>query len=476
MAQGTSTMTQLEPFPTIRPKPVEQALVTIQKFIHSEVMGSGVLLLFSLVALLWANSPWSESYFELWETQLTLTLGSAPLALSLHQWVNDGLMMFFFLLVGLEIKREMLVGELSSARQAFLPIAAAFGGMVAPALIFTLFNAGTETAHGWGIPMATDIAFALGLLAMLGSRVPLGLKVFLTALAVADDLGSILVIALFYSHSFNPMGLVLAGGFWLIIFALSRVRIFNGLLYFLLLGGVWLGFMLSGVHATIAGVAVAMIIPARPLIHPRRFIVTSTAQLDTLKTAEISRRSVLRDRSQKEAVTTLKDVTNNLNPPLLQLESGLHPWVTFLVLPLFALANAGVRVVGAGDLGHIVFNPVTLGVAFGLILGKQIGVTVVTWLVLKLGWAELPRGLTMKHIYAVSWLAGIGFTVALFVAELSFTAHEYADQAKIGILGASILAGIVGLVLVRWATGDRTSDESESHTTHSVAVHPTHTA
>lgn len=428
---------------SVRPEPVEQALYSLQKFIRSQVVGSIILLVCAIIALIWANSPFAPVYHQIWGTVLSITLGDETLALTLHQWVNEGLMMSFFLLVGLEIKQQVLVGELSSLRQAMFPVSAALGGMIFPAFIFFLFNAGTEGISGWGIPMSTDIAFALGILALLGKRIPISLKVFLAALAIADDLGAILVIAIFYTEQIVVAGLAIAFVFWLILFILSRLGIFNPIIYFMLAMGVWFGFATSGVHATIGGVLVALVIPARSLIDPNRFLDVVYEKLPKLENNNQDNRGILSEHQKTEAVIAIEEAIRDVEPPLVQVEHSLQPWVTFVVMPMFALSNAGVTI--TGNLIETITNPVSLGVIFGLIVGKQVGITLFSYLMVRLGLSQLPEGLTWRHIHGVSILAGIGFTVSLFVTELAYTNnHHMVDSAKVGILIASFIAGCIG--------------------------------
>ncbi len=433
---------------SVRPEPVEQALYSIQKFIRSQVVGSIILLICAIFALAWANSPFAPVYHQIWDTILSITLGDQTLSLTLHQWVNEGLMMSFFLLVGLEIKQQILVGELSSMRQALLPVSAALGGMIFPALIFVLFNAGTEGISGWGIPMSTDIAFALGILALLGKRIPISLKVFLAALAIADDLGAILVIALFYTEKIVIAGLVIAFGFWIILFIFSRLGIYNPIIYFMLAIGVWFGFATSGIHATIGGVLVALVIPARSLIDPSRFLDVVYEKLPRLESLGEQKRGILSEHQKTEAVIAIEEAIHDVEPPLVQVEHSLQPWVTFVVMPMFALSNAGVTI--TGNIIETITHPVSLGVIFGLLIGKQIGITLFSYLMIRFGFCRLPDGLTWQHIHGVSMLAGIGFTVSLFVTELAYVNnHHTADIAKVGILLASFIAGGIGFYLLK---------------------------
>ena len=433
---------------SVRPEPVEMALLSLQKFIRSQVVGSTILLVCAIIALIWANSSYAPLYHQIWETVLSITLGKETFSLSLHQWVNEGLMMSFFLLVGLEIKEQILVGELSSLRQALFPVSAALGGMIFPALIFTLFNAGTDGISGWGIPMSTDIAFALGILALLGKGIPTSLKVFLAALAIADDLGAIVIIAIFYTEQIVVSGLVIAFGFWLILFIISRLGIYNPIIYFILAVGVWFGFATSGIHATIGGVLVALIIPARSLIDPNRFIEIVYEKLPHLENGTQEKRGMLSEHQKTEALIAIEEAVRDVEPPLVQVEHSLQPWVTFIVMPMFALSNAGVTI--TGNIIETITHPVSLGVIFGLILGKQIGITLFSYLMVRLGISNLPEGVTWRHIHGVSALAGIGFTVSLFVTELAYTNnHHLADNAKVGILIASFIAGSIGFYLLK---------------------------
>ena len=380
-----------------------------QEFFRLE-SASGILLAgFTLLALIWANSPWKESYEAVWNTEVSIGLSSARLSKSLLHWINDGFMTVFFLLVGLEIKRELLIGELAEIKKATLPIAAALGGMVVPALIYIAINHQTSTVSGWGVPMATDIAFSLGVLTLLGKRVPYQLKIFLTAFAIVDDLGAVLVIAIFYTSeiSFIALGATVAVFATLLVLNKAGVR---RLLPYLLLGLLlWLAVLKSGVHATIAGVMLAMTIPAR------------------------------RHSEQNE-----KDTEGT---PLQTLEHALHPWVSFIIMPVFALSNAGVGL--SGQLLSTILHPVGLGTILGLLLGKQIGITLFSWLAVRTGIASLPSSVRWLHVYGASLLGGIGFTMSLFIAVLAFGEGHLLSIAKIGVLIASGLAGTVGWIVLR---------------------------
>ena len=408
-----------------------------------------MLLTATAVALVWANSPWASRYDALWHTTLTVGAGDVGLSMDLHHWINDGLMALFFFVVGLEIKREVLVGELADARKAALPIAAAVGGMVVPALAYLALNLGTSGAAGWGIPMATDIAFALGVLALLGRRAPLALKIFLTALAIVDDIGAVLVIALFYTAAIAWPALVVGLVLLLGLVGASRVGVRSPLVYALVGLAVWVAFLKSGVHATIAGVLLAATIPAWVRLDVPSFVDRARTSLDHLVSAAGRGGSVLTDQVQQHALADLETACERAQAPMLRMEHALHPWVSFVVMPVFALANAGVSLGGgaAGALGH----PVALGVVAGLVVGKQVGITLFAWLAVRGGLAALPAGVTWRHVHGAGLLGGIGFTMSLFVAGLAFGAGDLLATAKIGILAASAIAGVGGYLLVRGA-------------------------
>jgi NhaA family Na+:H+ antiporter len=419
-----------------------------ESFVHSEVTGSLILLASTVVALVWANSPWAADYFRVAYTKIGVSWGGAAFSLTLQHWINDGLMAVFFFVVGLEIKREIVVGELSSVRKAALPIAAAAGGMIAPAALYLLFNRGTEGASGWGVPVATDIAFALGILAVFGRRVPVGLKVFLTALAIADDLGAVAVIALFYSERIRWSALLLAALALGLIALAARAHIRWSGLYLVLAGAVWLAVLASGVHATIAGILVALLVPVRALAEPQAPIRVAMARLGELERLRLSRDSMIAERTQLEAIDELHRTTGELRPPGLTLEERLHPVVVFVILPLFALFNAGVSL-GEGFARHLT-SPVALGIVLGLVLGKPIGVVGASWLAIRYGRATMPEGVSWRQLYGVACLAGIGFTMSLFITDLAFAEDSLIASAKVGILVASTLAGVLGsLVLHR---------------------------
>lgn len=426
-------------------RPIDRLLAPFREFSERQAAGGVLLMAAAAIALVWANSPFADAYDALWETTLTIGIGDIGLSKALHLWINDGLMAIFFLVIGLEIKREVLVGELASPRRAMLPIAAALGGAILPPVLFLAIAGGDPmAARGWGVPMATDIAFALGVLALLGSRVPIELKIVLTALAIVDDLLAVLVIAVFYS---DALSFVAIGAAALILTGLviaNRVGVRRPVVYALLGVALWVAVLQSGMHATIAGILLAMAIPARTRIDPADFLVRARGFIDEYAGR---RDDPDPDEEHHAALWELEDLTEQAQAPMLRIEHALHPWVAFLIVPLFALANAGVRI--DGDVGALLGEEVVLGVFVGLILGKQIGVTLGAWLVVRLGLASLPGGVTWWHIYGMAWLAGIGFTMSLFIADLAFGDSPSLPLAKIGILAASVVAGIVGFLILR---------------------------
>jgi len=417
-----------------------------QRFLHSEVAGSVVLLACTILALVWANSPAAASYEELTQTYVGISWGDHAFKLSLQHWINDLLMAVFFFVVGLEIKREMVLGELSSFKQAILPVTAAIGGMVVPAAIYLMFNASGEGQSGWGIPMATDIAFALGILAIFGKRVPLGLKVFLTALAIADDMGAVLVIALFYTEKVSVSALVVAAVFLFLLLAASKANVRRIGVYVVLILGVWLAVFASGVHATVAGILVAMAVPVRARLDPHQFVEMLKASWSKLEKSTLTQESMVSNNEQYEALRTIDLAATDMLPPGLVLERYLHLGQAFLILPLFAFFNAGVRI--DGDIFEVLANPISLGIVLGLVLGKQIGVFLFSWLAIKSGRAALPSGVTWGQIWGASCSAGVGFTMSLFISELAFKSPEIVSEAKIGILAASLVAGVLGYLVL----------------------------
>ena len=419
-----------------------------------------VLIVAAVLAMLWANlGVFGDSYATFWESHLELSFGPVHLSETFKDFVNDGLMAIFFFVVGLEIKRELVLGELRDPRKAALPAMAALGGMVVPALIFVIFasGAGAEALRGWGIPMATDIAFSLGVLALVGSRVPLGAKLFLLTLAIVDDIGAIVVIAIFYTDSLSLGYLALGLGALLLTAVAAKVNIRAYSFYISVAIVAWFGFLESGVHATIAGVALGLLTPSRPLYNGVEFD-SKTRQIVDYYPAE-SDEPRFHELVEYEA-RLLADVARESVAPLSRLEHALQNWSSFAIIPIFALANAGVRLVGI-DLGAAASSAVALGVAIGLLVGKPIGVILFAWAAVKIGWGVLPRNTQWVHIIGTAILAGVGFTVALFIAELAYTDETITDLAKIGIFMGSIAAGLLGYLFLR-RSRPAASDADES--------------
>lgn len=444
-------MAQLKPtrFQPLEPLPIERLVKPFVMFAKQASAGGIVLLACAVLAMLWANSPLSDYYFQFWATPVEVRFGNLididkPLLL----WINDGLMAVFFFLVGMEIKRELLVGEISSARKAALPMAAALGGMIMPALIYVALNWGTPEIRGWGIPMATDIAFALGVLALLGTRAPLALKVFLTALAIVDDLGAVLIIAIFYTENLKTDALFFSFLFWGGMLLMNRLGVRNALIYFILSLGMWFFMLKSGVHATVAGVLGAFAIPVRSRIDPELFIARVREYINQFDqpTAE---RTIILSPEQQSAVEAIEREALRVQSPLQRLEHQLHYFVAFAVMPIFAFANAGVAFGGENGLNWT--SRVIWGVALGLLIGKPLGISLFAWLALRLRLAQLPRGIKFVHIVSVGFLAGIGFTMALFIAGLAFSGDKL-NYAKLGILSGSALAGVIGFTMIRMWT------------------------
>lgn len=427
----------------------------VNSFISKSTTGGIVLFVSALIAIILANSSFSEWYHHLWEHKIGFYFdGNTYLNYSIHHWVNDGLMAIFFFVVGLELKRELIGGELSNPKNAMLPIIAAVGGMVVPALFYTFFNYGTESAHGWGIPMATDIAFALGVLYLLGDRIPLSLKVFLTALAIVDDLGAVMVIAIFYTAEIDYFLLFTGLGFVVFLF-LSKAFGIRNTIYYAVIGifCVWLPFLLSGVHATIASVLVAFTIPADSRVNENAFIGKIKLYLNQFKYADQNEKVPTLSSEQLHVLEDMRIVTKDAMTPLQRLEHRMHPFVSFVIMPVFALANAGVTF--SNDIFTEVTSNVTLGVAVGLIFGKVLGVFGISMAVIKLKIANMPEGLTSRHLFGVGFLAAIGFTMSLFVTNLAFTGPtpelvaEHQLQAKLGIFMASLIAGVIGFIILK---------------------------
>ena len=428
--------------------PIEKITSPVQRFMLRQKSGGIVLLISVLLAMFFANSMWAEHYFHFFEQKLGFIVnGKSYLEFNIHHWVNDGLMAMFFFVVGLELKREIIAGELSNPRKAILPIIAAIGGMIVPAIIYLCFNSSGEMHQGWGIPMATDIAFALGALYLLGNKVPVSLRVFLAALAIVDDLGAVLVIAFFYTSDISIASLTIGLGFVLIMYIANKLGV-KSLTFYALVGiiGVWVAFLLSGVHATIAAVLAAFTIPTDAIFNENTYIKRMKVRLRQFNRIEGTSEPTLKS-NQVNVLEKIKADTNAALPPSQRLEYGMGPIVTFIVLPIFALANAGVSLKGI-NFDILSSTNVTLGVFLGLLIGKVIGVVGTSMLFVKLKIAVMPNGMNFKRLLGLGFLASIGFTMSLFITSLAFTDTVYQVQAKIGIFSASIVGGIIGYIIL----------------------------
>jgi len=428
---------------------IDKMLHPFYEFVKVESSGGLVLIIATVIALIWANSPWGH-YYEAFKS-LPLTVGAGDFILSKPAilWINDGLMAVFFFLVGLEIKREVLVGELNSFRQASLPIFAAIGGMIVPALVYAFINIGTPSIDGWGIPMATDIAFSLGVLSMLGDRVPLSLKVFLTAVAIVDDIGAILVIAIFYSSGISLWIIGLGMLFFICMLVLNRLGVRHPLPYLFFGCLMWLAFLKSGVHATVAGVLAAMTIPASTRICCNDFVIPMRNYLMDYEMGGDNNKVTLSNKQMLSALGNMSRDVLMASPPLKRIEYNLHYYVAFGIMPVFAFANAGINFSAEGG-GINVFHPVSLGIFFGLIVGKVIGICFASWLAVKSGIAEMPRTLVPGHFLGAALLAGIGFTMSIFITTLAWDASSpFIVDAKFSILVASAVAGTLGFLVLR---------------------------
>lgn len=423
-------------------------------FLHHQSVGGVILMVCAVVALLCANLPQLHFINGIWHTPIGLSVGSFTLEMSLAHWINDGLMAIFFFVVGLEIKREMMVGELSSFKKASLPIFAAVGGMVVPAIIYAIFNfSSPDSISGWGIPMATDIAFALGVLSLLGNRAPLGLKVFLTALAIVDDLGAIVVLAIFYpSHALHFDMLLYAALVVAVLVALNRMKVNRPLMY--VVPGIFLWYFVyeSGIHATISGVILALTIPSKTVINEVKFSVSIKYWMEKFRQVSNSEVEVLANTEQQHIIHQISRSTKDICPLMHKFEHGLHPWVTFFIMPVFALANAGVEL--TSDLFSTPVSAVIPGISLGLLLGKPAGIFLFSMAAVKCGIAELPLGIRWKQVFALGVIAGIGFTMSIFIDGLAFADMRLVNIGKATILGTSLVAAVVGCIAV-YITSDK---------------------
>jgi NhaA family Na+:H+ antiporter len=436
-------------------KAFDRVLTPLEEFIHHQTTSSVLLMISAVFALIIANSPWGEKFFHMLHEEMAVVIIGYRFHTSLLHWINDGLMAFFFLIIGLELKRELLVGELADWRKALLPLLAAIGGMIVPAGLYYLLNPAGVAAIGWGIPMATDIAFAVGVISLLGNRVPKSLVMFLIALAIVDDLGAVTVIALFYTDELNTTALFWCAGLTGILIAMNLGGIRRVPPYLAVGGFLWWAMLGSGIHATITGIILAFCIPIFPKYNPEHFIqqVRGLSQ-QMKKTFKLNPNIMLNDELRAQVVALERGV-GLVQAPAQRLEHSLHVYVTYLVIPVFALANASIPI-DFGDLGGQLMNTVAMGVVAGLLMGKLIGVVGFTWLAVRFGGIALPEGLTMRHIIGVGLLAGIGFTMSIFVADLGFANHpEILLQAKSGILLASLVSGVGGYCWLRFGSPPR---------------------
>lgn len=427
-------------------KAFDRVLSPIEAFIHRQTTSGILLMICAVVAIYIANSVWSEAYQNLLKMKFTVGVPGFELSKTIHHWVNDGLMALFFFVVGLELKREILVGELADMKQAMFPIIAAIGGMVVPVVIYMSINPEGSAFDGWGVPMATDIAFALGTLALLGSRIPKSLLTFLVALAIIDDLGAVTVIALFYTETINVTALAVAGGMLAILMALNLGGIRRPLPFVLLGIILWIAMLKSGVHATLAGIFLAFTIPMRPKYDPVRFLVQMNDMISLIKAAYLKEENIIKNEELRTRIRALGKGVQLVQAPAQVLERNMHLPVAYLIIPIFSLANAGIPM-DLSSLTNMVSHPVSVGIALGLVVGKLIGIAGFSWVAVKVGVTSLPQGLNFNHIIGVGFMGGIGFTMSIFIAELGF-AHQPENllMAKSGILAASLFAGVIGFL------------------------------
>jgi len=435
-------------------KKFKKIATPFEHFLHAQTTTGMVLMFMTVLALILANSPLSEIYEHFFHMKIDFKVGSWELSHSIHHWINDGLMAIFFFIIGLEIKREVLAGELSNIKVAMLPILSALGGMILPALIYLGVNFGGDGAGGWGIPMATDIAFAISALVLLGKRVSPALVTFLVALAIVDDLGAVIVIAIFYTEQIQFLPLGLAGLMFVVMILFNRLGIRMILPYFIVGLFMWFFMLESGVHATIAGVIAALAIPSKPKRASTDFVEYNKALLDEYDKYPICDEYILHEK-QKAILLNIQDSIDGVHSPAARLEHDLHFPIALVIIPLFALANAGIAI-DFSSIFETIMTPVSLGIIAGLVVGKVLGIFGVAWIAIKSGIASLPEGSTMSQLFGVAFLGGIGFTMSIFVADLAFVGNEtLIFQAKVGILAASLFAGVFGYFWLRFVAKSR---------------------
>lgn len=419
----------------------EQALGTLQRFLHVEAVSGAVLLVAAAAALIWANSPFAHSYHAFWHLPVTVGFGEYVFSRSLHFWVNDALMTLFFLVVGMEIRREIHEGALSKPDQAALPLIAAIGGVIVPAIIYLSLNSDPVRSQGWAVPTATDIAFAVGILALLGRSIPVNVRVFLLALAIIDDIIAVLIIAVFYTSEIQLSGFGVAALGLLAVLGLQRMGIGSALAYVVPGSVVWAGFLIAGIHPTLAGVALGLITPARPIPLREQPLEIVSRVLKQLRSSDAVER---KDAQQlQQPLRDLRVANRELLPPVSRVQMAMHPWVAFGIMPIFALANAGVTLTGASFSTSVDY--VMLGTAVALVVGKPLGIVGATWIAVRLGWGRLASGVSWGGVWLVGLLAGIGFTMSIFIAMLAFSDEELLNAAKLGVLLGSLAAATLGL-------------------------------
>jgi len=433
----------------VKNAPIDTLIRPFKRFMQIEASSGIILIFITIISLILANTSLKDFYLHLLETKIIIGFGEFVLNKEISHWINDGLMAIFFFVVGLEIKREMLTGELSSLRKASFPIFAALGGMVLPALIYAALNWGHDyEMKGWGIPMATDIAFSLGILSLLGNRVPISLKIFLTAFAIVDDLGAVIVIAVFYTANLSLISLAIGIGILLLMFLCNFLHVRHPVVYLILGVFLWLALLKSGVHATIAGVLAALTIPTKAKIDVKEFVTKSRKVIDSVEDKKSTQEDITSN------IEDLEDYTEKVLPLSNRMEHDLHLWVAFLIMPIFAFANAGVTL--EQNIFTAMGNNVTLGIILGLFIGKQIGITLFCWLAVKMKIADLPESTNWRMIYGAALLGGIGFTMSLFISSLAFANPEIVANSKIGILTASLISAFTGYFILKKSLNNKT--------------------
>jgi NhaA family Na+:H+ antiporter len=438
----------------------EKVFNSLERFLHVEAVSGVVLLVAAAAALVWANSPAGASYDHFWHAPVSFGFGALAISQPLHFWINDGLMTIFFLVVGLEIRREIYEGALANMRLATLPLAAALGGVAVPALIYAAFNMEPSLREGWAVPTATDIAFAVGVLALLGKSIPSSIRILLLALAIIDDIAAVLIIAFFYSSGLDASGLLVAFVGVLLVLAYQRLGIASALAYVVPGLVLWSGFLMIGIHPTLVGVILGLMTPVVPLVRKERPIAVVTRALDEFGQRVRSEEGKADPRTLLEPVKQLKRAQRDILPPVTRVQAALHPWVAYGIMPLFALANAGVAI-GGFESESVAAQSVMMGVLVGLVLGKPVGIVLASWIAVRLGGCQLPPDVSWRGVWLVGCLGGIGFTMSIFIANLAFNSEALLDAAKLGVLGASAFAAVIGIAVGKLLVA-RNADEPTS--------------